>query len=387
LYEWAETYFNQNMQELFYDIASSYLEWHQCIIAEFGYSRDHRSSQEQIVIGLVTTYDGFPVKCNTYPGSTVDKTTVVAMVSDLYEKYPIEEFVFIGDREMLTQKNIEAIIALGQKFVMAIPRAWTKKYLRDIDINENEMEKIKENLFAKFLPEINGQRFLLCLNTQKRTDDTAFRNYGLQAIAEELKLLNASLGTSNKKIKTRDEAMKKVGAILKKNKCSKYFEVKTIDSSNSPLGFELTYQIAQDKVASDQRLDGTFVIQTNDQKYEGKRLIEIYKNLNKVETAFRIIKNDLDIRPMYHRKESRVKGHVYMCVLAYFLVIAIEYIAQQKNVKMSARKILRQLSSIMLIDIKLPNGQQKYSLTSLSKEQKSLLSLYGIKKLSIPDVV
>lgn len=305
------------MQELFYDITSSYLEGHQCIIAEFGYSRDHRGDREQIVIGLVTTYDGFPVKCNIYPGSTVDKSTVETMVSDLCNNFPIDEFVFVGDRGMLTQKNIEAIVALDQKFVMAIPRAWTKKYLRDIDISENEMEEIKENMFAKFLPELNGQRFLLCLNTQKRTDDTTFRNHGLQAITEKLKILNTSLGTSNKKIKTRDEAMKKVGAILKKNKCGKYFEVKTIDNSNNLLGFELMYKIDQDKIALDQRLDGTFVIQTNDQKYESKRLIEIYKNLNKVETAFRIIKNDLNIHPMYHRKESRVKGHVYICVLAY----------------------------------------------------------------------
>lgn len=387
LYEWAEGYFNQNMHELFYDITSSYLEGHQCIIGEFGYSRDHRGDREQIVIGLVTTYDGFPIKCNIYPGSTVDKTTVETMISDLCDKYPIDEFVFVGDRGMLTEKNIEAIVALNQKFVMAIPRAWTKKYLKDIDINENEMEEMKENLFAKFLPQVNGQRFLLCLNTEKRTDDTAFRNHGLQAINEELKLLNASLGTSNKKIKTRDEAMKKVGAILKKNKCGKYFEVKTIDSITNPLGFELAYQIDQNKVASDQRLDGTFVIQTNDQQCEGKRLIEIYKNLNKVETAFRIIKNDLDIRPMYHWKESRVKGHVYVCVLAYFIMIAIEYIAHQKNVKLSARKILGQLSSVMLIQILLPNGQQRYSLTSLSREQNSLLSLYGVKKLSLPDVV
>lgn len=387
LYEWAQSHFNQNMHELFYDITSSYVEGHQCIIGEFGYSRDHRGDREQIVIGLVTTYDGFPVKCNIYPGSTVDKTTVESMVKDLCAQYPINEFVFVGDRGMLTQKNIEAIVALNQKFVMAIPRSWSKKYLQDININENEMEDVKQDLFARFLPEVDGQRFLLCLNTQKREDDNAFRNHGLQAIIEDLKMLNASLGTSNKRIKTRDEAMKKVGAILKKNKCGKYFEVKTVDSHNNPLGFKLEYHINQDKVSSDQRLDGTFVIQTNDRSYEGKRLIEIYKNLSKVETAFRIIKNDLDIRPMYHWKESRVKGHVYICVLAYFIMIAIEYIAGQKKARLSARKILDQLSRVMLIQIKLLNGQQRYSLTSLSKEQKSILSLYNVKKLPLPGVV
>ncbi|EHQ89159.1 IS1634 family transposase [Desulfosporosinus youngiae] len=388
LYDFAKLVFHQNMQELYYDITSSYFEGHQCIISDYGYSRDHRGDREQLVIGLVTTPDGFPIKCNIYSGNTSDKTTVPRIVEELKNTYQIKEFIFVGDRGMLSDKNIKAIIGLEQKYVMAIPRAWSKKYLIDIAIDETQMQEIQDNLFVRFLPPIDGQRFLLCLNTQKRTDDTEYRNHCIEAIKEGLNTLNKTLIEDKKsRIKTRDEAMKKVGAILKQNKTGKYFDVQGKEDTNSPLGFVLEYSLKSDKVESDQRLDGTFVIQTNEQGYEGEKLVKIYKNLNKVETAFRIIKNDLDIRPMYHRKEARVKGHIYVCVLAYFTIIALETIAHRKNVKKSARKILSELNKIGLIEILLPTGEKRYSLTTIGKDQRRLLNTYDIKKIGLPDVV
>lgn len=388
LHDWAETVFQQDMQELYYDITSSYFEGHQCIIADYGYSRDHRGDREQLVIGLVTTPDGFPIKCKIYPGNTSDKTTVSTIVEEIKNAYKVKEFIFVGDRGMLSDKNIQAIIGLNQKYVMAIPRAWSKKYLEDRVIDEAQMKEIQDKLFVQFLPPVNGQRFLLCLNTQKRTDDTEYRNHSIATIKEGLEALNKTLLEGKKShIKSRDEAMKKVGALLKLNKAGKYFNVQGKDDSGCHLGFVLEYNLNKEKIESDQRLDGTFVIQTNEQGYEGEKLVKIYKNLNKVETAFRIIKNDLDIRPMYHWKEERVKGHVYICVLSYFVIMAIEYIAQQKKVRKSARKLLRELHKIGLVEIHLPSGETRYSLTTIDKDQRSLLNSFGIKKMGLPSVV
>lgn len=386
MYRWAKSEYDQNVDELYYDITSSYLEGHHCVIADYGYSRDHRKDRQQVVIGLVTTPDGFPIKCNIYPGNTADKTTVTQIVEELLKDYPITDFTFVGDRGMLTGDNIKAMRGLGQKYVMAIPRAWSKKYLKDIIIDEEKMQEIQTDLFVKFLPPVDGERFLLCLNTKKRADDTDYRNYCISTITEQLNILNESLGKNNH-IKTKDEAMQRVGAILKLNKSGKYFEVKTKDCLDNPLGFVLEYRAHPEKIQSDQRLDGTFVIQTNQLDYEGDKLVKIYKNLNKVENAFRIIKNDLDIRPMYHRKEVRIKGHIYVCVLACFMMTAIEYVAQKKKINKSARKILRELSKFGLIEIGLPNGESRYSTTTMSKEQQAILKSFGTKKLSLPSVV
>ncbi|KFD40884.1 hypothetical protein HY02_07430 [Peptococcaceae bacterium SCADC1_2_3] len=387
LCHWAEHCFEQNMQELYYDITSSYFEGRRCIIAEYGYSRDHRRDREQIVIGLVTTLDGFPIKCDIHPGSTADKTTVTGVVEDLLKRYPIKEFVFVGDRGMLTGRNLEAIRKLKQRYVMALPRAWSKKLLKNDPIDENQMQEIADHLYAKFLPEVEGERYLLCLNTEKRTDDTKYRNHCLKSIEEQLTKLSAGLGTTNSHVATRDEAMKRVGVILKSNRSGKYFGVKTRDSASNPLGFELEFSIKIKAVNSDRRLDGTFVIQTNQLTYDGAKLVNIYKNLNRVETAFWIIKNDLDIRPMYHWKDVRVKGHVYLCVLAYFVISVIEYLSKKKGMRLSARKILRFLGELKLIQIELPGGERRFSLTALGKDHQRILNMLGIKKVALPRVV
>jgi transposase len=384
LYSTAVQKFDQDDKELYYDLTSSYFEGCKCIIARYGYSRDRRKDRKQIVIGLVITSDGFPIKCKVYPGR-VDKTTVTEVLAELKEAYPIEEIIFVGDRGLLTADNITAIEELQQKYVMAIPRVWSKKYLKGIAIDEKAMRKIKEDLYAVFIPSENP-RLLLCLNTQKREDDHKYRQLCIEAIKEELDNLNNSLG-KNKNITTRDEAMKRAGLVLKLNFARKYFSVKTVDSSKNGLGFEIHYETKTGKIESDKRIDGTFVIQTNIETDDDERLISIYKNLGKVENAFKVLKNDLDIRPVNHRKEIRVEGHVYVCVLAYFIINAIEYTAKKKNLNQSARKVLRKLSQISLLDINLPDGKKKYSITTVPKEHKKLLSAYKIKKVEMPNVV
>jgi len=386
LYHLSVENFNQNDKELFYDITSSYFEGCKCIIAQYGYSRDKRKDKEQIVIGIVTTSDGFPVKCNIYPGNRPDKTTVAEVIGELKREYSIDEIVFVGDRGMLSEKNIKAIEELNQKYVMAIPRAWSKKYIKSVIIDERRMQRIKKDLYAISIPSSENQRFLLCLNTQKREDDRAYRESSIKSIKEELDKLNAQMNR-NANIKTKDEAMRKAGAISKSNYTGKYFRIETVDSIDDPLSFELKYELKTKRIKEDERVDGTFLIRTNKEQYSNEKLLEIYKNLSKVENAFKIIKNDLDIRPMYHRKESRIKGHVYICVIAYFIIAAIEYISKKTNLNKSARKILRQLSKVNLLEISLPNGKKKYTLTTIEKEQKRILNLYGIKKLNVPIVV
>ncbi len=386
LYNTAVKQFEQDDKELYYDLTSSYFEGCRCIIANYGYSRDKRKDRKQIVIGLVTTSFGFPLKCKVYPGNQVDKTTVQEVFAELKEQFPIEEMVFVGDRGMLTADNVSAIEELKQKYVMAIPRSWSKKFIKDRVIDEKTMRKIKKDLYAEFIPSPEDQSLLLCLNTQKREDDRKYRTFCIESIKEDLDKLNNSLG-KNKGIATREEAMKRAGIILKQNFARKYFQVETVDSSKNPLGFEIHYEVQTEKMKSDEKLDGAFIIQSNEKDYDEEKLIKTYKNLSRVENAFKILKNDLDLRPINHYKKSRVEGHVYLCVLAYFITTAIEYIAVKKKLDRSARKILMQLSQIGLIDINLPDGQKKYSITTLQREHKKILNAYKIKRVEVPNVV
>ena len=426
LYQIALNIYQQTHKELFYDITSSYLEGHHCTIATYGYSRDKRKDKVQIVIGLVTTYDGFPIQCKIYPGNTKDETTVSAVIEELTQQYPIQEIVFVGDRGMLTANNVKAIQDKQQKYVMAIPRQWSKKYLHNTIISEDHMEEMETHLYATTIDNessTSDERLVLCLNTQKREDDQAYRNKCMDTIQKELDTLkervhNSSIQASSKKNRThlsRDEVMKKAGSILKDTPAGKYFHVYTVevDNKNKPSStnhsithatsssssskescrgsfqesFRFQYDIVEEKVKEDQRLDGTFLIQTNQRSDTKKRLIEIYKHLNTVENAFRILKNDLDIRPMYHWKENRVKGHIYMCVLAYFLMMAIEYTSKRASIHLSGRKILRLLSNIHLLTLTLPKGEKRFALTGVGKEEKKVLKAFGIPKIKVPMVV
>lgn len=385
LYKTSIKKFNQNRDELFYDITSSYMEGHKCIIADYGYSRDHRGDKEQIVIGLITTYDGFPIKCNIYKGNTVDKVTVPSVVQEIKEQFSIDKFVFVGDRGMITADNISKIKKEQQEFVMAIPREWTKKYLKNINIDKTDMEKIKENeLYARFINYEdednmeNVDRFLLCLNIKKKADDEAYREKVMSKLIEEINELNEKVGNIKCRINTKDELVSKV-AIIKKKKYGKYFNIEYIEDNKMKCGYKIKYIINKEKLAEDKKLDGTFLIQTNAKKYTDKELIHIYKNLNEVEKAFKAIKNVLDIRPMFHRKEERVKGHVYICFLAYYLYNAIDYWLKENNINLSPDKLLHKLRKISLVEFQLTEKQEAYQLTKIDAKDEKIFEQMDIK--------
>jgi len=384
LYNVAVKKFHQNEKELFYDITSSYFEGRGCVIAAYGYSRDRRKDRKQIVIGLVTTVDGFPIKCKVFPGNRLDKTTVTEVIEELSKEYSAQDIVLVGDRGMFTHDNTTDIESLNQHYIMTMPRDWSKKHLKNVKICPTHMNKVQEDLYGVFVENEGHYRVLLCLNTQKRKDEQEYRRQKMDQMQQELEELNASLGT-NKRIKNRDDAMKKAGMILKNNKVRKYFDVYTTDSSNNSLGFEVTWLKNERKIQEDERLDGTFVIQTNVTDYSDKKLIYIYKNLHKVENAFKVIKNVLDLRPMMHYKQIRVEAHVYLCVIAYFILTACEYISRKKELNVSTPKILKKLSKIHLIDIFLDDDKHKYVITKRNKAQKEILQAFGIKNIKIPE--
>jgi transposase len=271
------------------------------------------------------------------------------------------------------------------------------------------MEEVGNHLYAASIDSIDSntnERLLLCLNTQKRDDDQAYRRHCMETIQTELDKLKERVNQPSKhtKVLSRDEVMKKAGSILKDTPAGKYFHVYTQTgtredtssknkthqtTSNKTLreSFQFYYEIKEFLVEEDSRLDGTFLIQTNQRNYTKKRLIEIYKHLHTVENAFKILKNDLDVRPLYHWKEQRVKGHIYMCIIAYFFMMAIEYTSKQKNLGLSGRKILRLLSTIHLLTLILPKGEKRFAVTGVGKEEKGVLQSFNISTLKLPMVV
>lgn len=377
--------YGEDKQKLFYDITSSYFEGHKLTIAQYGYSRDKRQNKTQIVIGLVTTENGFPIKCDVHRGNTVDKNTVAKVIKNLTNEYEIEKIIFVGDRGMLTASNVKEITKSNQKYVMAIPRRWTKKYLKDIDITPEKMNKT--NTKDLYSIEVNSDKLegkdklLLCLNTKKQKDDTDYRNAQIEKVSNDFEKLNKKLNNPRTRIKTKDDLIKKSTVIKKRRKEGKYFEFEIVKDTTNALGFSVQYEINKEKLKKDSRLDGTFVIQTNTTDLKSDELLEVYKNLSQVENEFKIIKNDLGLRPMHHYKEQRVKGHVYLTVLSSFILNTIDFTLKENEVGLTAKKALIELDKIKLGSFKLPNGDKKTKLTEISERQNKILKALKIKKI------
>ncbi|MGV8146532.1 MAG: IS1634 family transposase [Alkaliphilus sp.] len=169
---------------------------------------------------------------------------------------------------------------------------------------------------------------------------------------------------------------------MKKKKYGKYFNIEYIAEAENKCNFRVEYTVDEDKLNNDKKLDGTFLIQTNTSKYGAEELIHIYKNLNEVEMAFKVIKNELDIRPIFHRNTERVKGHVYICVLAYYIHNDIRYRLKENNIKLSTAKLLNMLRKVALVEMEIPSEKTIYNLTEISKNDKGIFDQMGIKMVA-----
>jgi transposase len=290
-----------------YDITSSYLEGEYAgsEIVDFGYSRDQKRKHEQIVIGLLANKDGCPVAVEVFSGNTTDQTTVLGKAKVLAENYGVKKVVFVGDRGMLTAKRIEEVNALGYQTLTALNRAQMHDLLERGIITAEQFAIDKVNEIAD--PDKKAIRYFLCKNPDKEAENKATRNALIEKTREELKTISGSKRTKNDQQKSA-----KVGSVLAHYKVSKFFTWSIQDG-------KLSFQIDQSKVAKEETLDGCYIIRT-DSSLSKEDAVASYKGLSCVERAFRNMKTmSLEIRPIYHHLDNRIKAHVLLCMLAYYL--------------------------------------------------------------------
>lgn len=307
---------------ILYDITSSYFEGEYAgsDIVEFGYNRDHKDGREQIVIGLVTTAEGCPVCVEVFRGSTQDAGTVIDKIRDLRTRHGIEDFVFVGDRGMITASNEEKLGALPAGDGIQIISALTHlEIVQMLQRTGNEPDLFDQNQIVEITdPDDPGRRYCLCRNPLTARRETTTRRELLQRTRSELERIAATgLKSQKSKKPASDETIgARVGKALAKTRMGKY-----VNWRMQPGGI-LDWHFDDGKIAADQALDGCYVIKTTvaagvmtkDQAVAG------YKGLSRVEQAFRNLKTvSLEMRPMYHKTDDRIRCHVFLCMLAYYL--------------------------------------------------------------------
>lgn len=297
-----------------YDITSSYFEgeYADSILVQFGYNRDGKRGHEQVVIGLLTSADGAPVAVEVFPGNTQDASTVEAKVKELQQQYGIKELVLVGDRGMITASNEAKLRALPEHENIKIISALTHREIVDLLARTNHEPELFDdrNIVEITDPNMPGHRYCLCRNPQSALRETTTRNELLARTRKELDKIVA-----RKKPAVEAVIGARVGKILAKTKMGKYLNWSVQEG-------RLKWSVDEAAVEAAQALDGCYVIKTtvSAEAMDKDEIVERYKSLGQVEQAFRNMKKvSLEMRPMHHKRDDRIRAHVFLCMLAYYL--------------------------------------------------------------------
>ena len=298
-----------------YDVTSSYLEGRRCELAHFGYSRDHRPDRPQIVFGLLCTPEGCPVAVEVFEGNLGDPSTLANQVSKLRTRFRLKRIVLVGDRGMITQARIDAdlksagfdwITALRAPAIQALAEGGP---LQLSLFDERDMAEITADDYP-------GERLVVCRNPELAAERTRKRSELIAATEKELAKIQAATLRKRAPLRGKDKIGLKVGAVLNRRHMAKHFELNIADTS-------FAFSRKSEAIAAEAALDGIYVIRSSlpSDGFPTAAIVVAYKGLSHAERGFRDIKSgDLDVRPIHHRRAHRVRAHVFLCMLAYYVV-------------------------------------------------------------------
>ncbi len=297
-----------------YDVTSSYYEGKTCPLARFGHDRDGKTGLPIIVYGLLTDADGRPVAVQVYPGNTGDPKTVPDQVQTLTKRFGLSRVVLVGDRGMLTQTQIDVLKKHpGLGWISALRSGSIRRLLADGLLVKKDLET--EHLAEITSPEFPGERLVACYNPLLAEQRRQKRQALLAATQAELETLAASVAKSPKPPETAAEIGVRAGKIINHYKMAKHFTLTIRDG-------HLGWSRKQDAITNEEMLDGIYVIRTNEpaDQLTAADGVRSYKRLALVEQAFRCLKGiDLLVRPIHHRTADRVRAHIFLCVLSYYV--------------------------------------------------------------------
>ena len=303
---------------ILYDVTSSYLEGQCCPLAAFGHNRD---GKKQIVFGLLCASDGCPIAVELFPGNTGDPTTLGPQVARIQDRFGISRIALVGDRGMITTARIRNDLEpAGLDWISAL-KAIDLKKLAKSPAREPGEEKparpalapdtpVPDKVAEITSPDFPGERLLVCLNPRLREERRRKREELLVATEETLERIAASVRA--KTLSGKADIGRRVGREANRRKVEKHFEI-TIDDTS------MSWVRRHEKIAAEARFDGVCVIRTSLEDIEPDAAVAAYKSLSAVERAFRTAKSHLKVRPVYVYSEDHVRGHVFLCMLAYYV--------------------------------------------------------------------
>ena len=295
-----------------YDLSSSYFEGSHCPLAQRGYSRDGKKGKLQVNYGLLTNAHGCPVAISVFEGNTADPQTLMEQVDKLQNNFALESVILVGDRGMISQKQVDALDARAAvDWITALKTGAIRKLA---DAGAIQLDLFDErNLYEFTHEDFPGERLIVCRNPQLAKLRAHKRRDLLAATTKELETVTRMV--ANGRLVEAEKIGVRAGKVVNKYKVAKHF---VLDIAEGHFDF----RIDERKVAAEAALDGLYVIRTSlpAERLARDDAVRHYKDLSRVEAAFRSLKSDdLQIRPIYHRTENRVRAHLLLCMLAYYV--------------------------------------------------------------------
>jgi transposase len=333
LFEMNKSLFNMKIDVVFYDVTTLYFESvSEDVLREFGFSKDCKVNEVQIILGLIVDLEGMPIGYDIFPGGTFEGHTVKEAIEKLSKRFQINRLVFVGDRGMLSKDNLELIKSFGYEYIVGSRIKNKTKDLQEKILDEEGYIEVKtedegERLKYKVI-ETGGDRIICGFSEGRAQKDRKDR---------ERLILKA------------EKIVKEGGSIVSKRGALRYIEVKSVEYG----------KVDKKRIKEEERWDGYYGVQTNCKSIEGKEVLSIYHELWRIEEAFRVLKSHIEARPIFHWTAKRIKGHMMLCFIAFLIERALEIKLRKEKIEYSAIKIRDALNGLQFSEVEI-EGQRFY---------------------------
>ena len=371
--------FRAEFDVLLYDLTSSYVEGaaEKDPMMRRGYSRDHRPDCKQVIIALIVNGEGFPLSYETFDGNRADVTTVEAVLRMVERKYGRARRVWVFDRGVVSEENLEALRRRGGQYLVGTPRSKLKQFERQL--LEGGWEQVRPDVEVKLVPTPQGEEtYILCRSTARQAKEQAIHSRFSTRMEKALTALQKRVGEG--KLKDRNKIERRLGKIQARHpQVADLYEVGVTEKDGAPA---LQWQALEGRQTWQRAREGAYLLRTNLPPDKPESLWKNYIQLTEAEAAFRALKSELSIRPIFHQLERRAKAHILVAFLGYALWVTLKHLLIRNRSAFSPAKALALLGTLISADIVLPTTDGREirlrRVTTPSAEQKQLLDQLGI---------
>jgi transposase len=395
------TLFRLDYSLVLYDLTSTYFEGlaAENELAQRGYSRDHRSDCKQIVVALVVTKDGFPLAHRSFAGNTQDLKTVQTIVGEIETQFGTSQRIWVMDRGMISDESLKFLGESDRRYLLATKRGELAEF--QADLGKTGWDTLPKNPQVQVkLFERESVHYLLARSRPRRRKERAIRRRQRRGLATDLKKLSALVDSG--KLKKRDKILERVGRLKERYPKARGFVQINVTATKQP---RLEWTWDQAKYRRALATDGAYLLRSNQPGWTAAEFWETYIQLTIVEHAFRVLKSELLLRPIWHHYSGRTRAHVFVCVLAYALWKTLDHLAKRAKLtteirkpdlhrprsspkarRMTPRVILRELREIKIGDILMSTSDgRQLALRRVARPGLAQARILDALKLALPE--